>query len=570
MDVIEELRSQVRGERRTLTCRVEWEPESRDSDGAGLRLRGRAVVYGVPTTIGHGRNRFVEEIQQGAFARSLREQGDRVALLWQHDAAQPLARVANGTLELADRPDGLHFRADVVPTSYGRDAVTAVRAGLVDECSFLFIGRNDRWSKRDGMPYRLVLDADIFECSLVTFPAYKDGTYAEPEREAELVGELRASGRLPRRPSSPYRPDGPHSWFRDLAVAAHARATTDLAVTRGQRVGTLLEASFLGSRTEAGEQGGLKEAQERLARHHEARDVTSADPGAGAFVPAGPPAYVAEEFARAARSQATLAAALRTAPLPPQGLTVEVPRITTGSTVAVQAAENDAASDNSANWDSELAASPVGYLAGKVTVSQQALDRSLPGLDLVIARDLGAALGAVVDAQVIAGTGTDGQTLGLATVTGIKTVTWTDGSPTSQEFIGKCWAAFNEIASAGYGTSDPAAFLTVMHARRYAWALHNAQNGQTIEPRFPGQTVLTGGVRVALGAGTNEDEAFVLVRDETVLYVEPPRVGVFVDLAGSGTLTVTVRALQPLALMAARAPDSICRISGTGCAAPSL
>jgi hypothetical protein len=108
-----------------------------------------------------------------------------------------------------------------------------------------------------------------------------------------------------------------------------------------------------------------------------------------------------------------------------------------------------------------------------------------PGFDTVVARDAGRALGAAVHAQLITGTNANGQTLGLVTVTGIKTVTATDACPTSQEVIAKFWTAYDQIANGGYGVADVDRYATVLYPSRLAFLYNNAQAPRPSSRRSP-------------------------------------------------------------------------------------
>jgi hypothetical protein len=302
---------------------------------------------------------------------------------------------------------------------------------------------------------------------------------------------------------------------------------------------------------------------ERLAQ----RDLTSAG-----FIPAaGAPMFIAEQFAAAARARAGLAAALRQEPLPAQGDHIETPRLATGAAVAVVASENAAVQETDPT--SALASSNKALVSGQVDVSRQLLEFSKPGIDSVLALDLGNDTGLKIDQQLISGTNANGQTLGLATVSGINTVTYTSGTPTAAALASKCWAAFQAIADSGGGPSQPGPdnYLVVVAPRRAA-AL-GADQGQTsatpVLPSLPGQLVVTSGIRQNLGAGTNEDEVFVIARAEVFVALARPVFQVF-EQVGSGTQTVRLQARQYVALMAARQPKAIARISGTGLTPPVL
>jgi hypothetical protein len=206
-----------------------------------------------------------------------------------------------------------------------------------------------------------------------------------------------------------------------------------------------------------------------------------------------------------------------------------------------------------------------------VDVSRQLLEQARPRFDQVISADLGRALGVAVDSQLVTGTNANGQTEGLATVSGINTVTYTDASPTVTKTISKIWAGFQAIAESGGGPPEPGPdnYVVVMAPRRLAQL--SANSGLTsapILPPLPGRVVATSGVRLTLGGGT-EDEIFVIARDEVFVGADAPVLQAFPEV-GSGTLTVRLQARQSVAAMFSRQPKAIARISGTGLAAPTL
>lgn len=142
---------------------------------------------------------FVEEIKQGAFARSLRD-ADQVAL-WSHDTSRPLGRRSRGTLALEDTNKGLRITITPPDTSWGRDAYESVRRGDVGNMSFGFNvpDGGDSWREWGGKIIRSLLDVDLLEVSPVVFGAYprsqtaarsQDGIYGDiPDIPAELRQE---------------------------------------------------------------------------------------------------------------------------------------------------------------------------------------------------------------------------------------------------------------------------------------------------------------------------------------------------------------------------------------------
>lgn len=157
----------------------------------GRKLSGYAAVFNSPSEIIAERGKlFREVLVPGAFARSLGSppRGSIVAL-WNHgkDNRPPLASTP-GTLKLWEDARGLAFEFEA-PAS-AADVVEAVHRGDVRAMSFGFVGGKDRWSTRDGMPFREVSDLDLLEISLVVHPAYAATSVAARDRSELSVPDL--------------------------------------------------------------------------------------------------------------------------------------------------------------------------------------------------------------------------------------------------------------------------------------------------------------------------------------------------------------------------------------------
>ena len=120
-------------------------------------------------------------------------------------------------------------------------------------------------------------------------------------------------------------------------------------------------------------------AQGRISRHSAEMDVETRDGSTSNFAGLVVPQYLTElaaELARAGRPFANLCTSM---PLPADGMTLNISRVTTGSTAAVQATENSAVSEQ--DIDDTLLTVDVRTVAGQQDISRQALERGT-GIDL--------------------------------------------------------------------------------------------------------------------------------------------------------------------------------------------
>lgn len=333
---------------------------------------------------------------------------------------------------------------------------------------------------------------------------------------------------------------------------------------------------------------GDPSARERLDRHNqetkhlradwEGRDVTAAG-GAAGFTP---PVYMGELWAEYPRESRPFANAVRNIPLPSAGLSITIPRLTTGTAVAVQQTEADAPQET--NADDTLLTVGIRTIAGQQDLSIQAAERTDPGFDSIVAQDLQNAYDEYLDTQLISGTGANAQHLGIRAVSGVNTSTYTDSSPTSAELLPKVYDLIQQIATDRKRNPD----LIVMHPRRAAMLASGLsstfplfQQGQLMQAAgvqdggflqsFAGLRVIQDSniVTTRGNPGTNQDEVYVVYSPDLILMEGPLRVRVLNEVL-SGTLQVRIQVFAYSAFASGRQPDAIGVMSGTGLATPSF
>lgn len=326
-------------------------------------------------------------------------------------------------------------------------------------------------------------------------------------------------------------------------------------------------------------------AGERLERHSREMsdkfDLSSTDSAGGYLVA---PVYLQDEFVDLAAANSIVANTIGTSSLPPNTDSINIPALSTGTAVAAQS-DNGGVQETDATF-STLAAD-VKTIAGMQDVSQQLVDRSVPGIDEVIFADLAKRFAISWDTAVINSSVSNNK--GVLQVSGVNSVTYTDSSPTVDELYPKIADAIQQVATGNY-TSPNAIF---MHPRRWAFFLAGIDGSKRplISPVAPGQDIgrnngaaegLVGSLQgipvyvdanipTALGSSTDEDRIIVADTNELYIWTDPsgPYLDTFRDV-GSGTLTVRFRLHSYYAQLHARRPDAISVISGTGLSTPAF
>jgi len=347
---------------------------------------------------------------------------------------------------------------------------------------------------------------------------------------------------------------------------------------RGQQFQFDVRAAFLGD----------YEARDRLMRHMQEERVERGQQiravGTGAFAGLVIPQYLTDMYAPLARANRPFADACRPHILPPTGMTVEISRITTGSNVDNQSAENAAVPEQDMD-DTQLSV-PVRTAAGQQTASRQSIERGA-GVEDVILDDLFRAYGSRLDTTML-----NVATAGLTNVA--TAVTYTDATPTTAELYPK---VIEGLAGVESSLLDQASGdnLAVMHSRRWYW-MQNAMGtsyplitqpgvvaqtlganyaeayGRGVRGILPNGTpvIVDNNIATNLGAGTNEDEIYLVDRQECHLWEDPDApVYIRAEQPKAANLGVLLVVYGYYAFTFQRQPHAR-KISGTGLITPTF
>jgi len=164
-------------EKRTAELRASTKP---------MVLEGYAAVFNSETQIAD----FRERIAPGAFGEAIKQD---VRFLLNHDGV-PFARSSNGSLQLTEDEQGLHYRAELLDTQAGRDLYAMVQRGDLNESSFAFTIAEEDWED-DLRTIRSV--GNLYDVSVTTFGAYSQ-TSAEARNKKEEPKNEAISPELPK------------------------------------------------------------------------------------------------------------------------------------------------------------------------------------------------------------------------------------------------------------------------------------------------------------------------------------------------------------------------------------
>lgn len=326
------------------------------------------------------------------------------------------------------------------------------------------------------------------------------------------------------------------------------------------------------------ENKGDTDARQRLDVSRRYRDDMEKRAGATTVAGAGgelaPPAWLENQLVELLRPGRIFADRLNKSVLPANVSSINLPKISTGTALATQTTQNTAI--NIQDIATTSVSTGITTVAGGTTVSLQLLQQSPISIDDVITKDLAKALARQIDVAALTA---------VAAVSGINAVSYTDASPTSLKITQQVQQAIDavsnavfevptaivmrperwgKILTAGDSAGRPLALPSTGYGPNNALGLANGQNAQGYAGNLRGVDVyLDPNIPVNLGAGTNQDEIFVLRGDEINLYESAPQFGVF-EQTYANTLSLFIRAHEFFGIIANRYPGAISLITGTG------
>jgi HK97 family phage major capsid protein len=329
------------------------------------------------------------------------------------------------------------------------------------------------------------------------------------------------------------------------------------------------------------------EAQDRLIRSQETRagDLTTVAGAGGEFAP---PLWITSEFIGLARAGRVTADLTNKQPLPAGVSSINLPKVATGTAAGVQATQNSALTDTALTTTS--VSSGITTVGGRQIVSMQLLQQSGIPFDNVVLQDLAAAYAVQVDSQVLYGSNSNGQVKGLVSCATNNAFTSGSPAPASVTNANSLYYIAQKAAAAVQTSIYKAPDAMIMHPNRWAWILGSVDSsarplvvptgtgfngvgtggpvGEGFAGTFGGLPVyLDANISTTANSATNQDEIYLIRRDECWLYESPVQAESFTATYADNA-SVLFRVLGYLAFIGNRRSGAVQSIRGTGLIAP--
>lgn len=304
--------------------------------------------------------------------------------------------------------------------------------------------------------------------------------------------------------------------------------------------------------------------------------------GTSAFTGLVVPQYLTDMYAPATAALRPFAQICNQHPLPPDGMSVNISRITQATSVELQATEGTAVAEQ--NMDDTLLTVNVQTNAGQQTLSRQVIDRGT-GIEDIVFQDLFNRYHTNLDRTLL-----NQATNGLSDLSTV--VAYTSGTPTGEELYPKIVEATSGVETALLGLGQPS--HAVMHPRRWYWLQSQMVdrwpliNQPGIQQPAAGENSTAGygnGSRGTLPNGLNvivdanvsttenadQDEVYVVPARECHLW-EDANAPLFIraEEPKAANLQVLLVVYGYFAYTFGRYPTAMQKVSGTGLSTPSF
>lgn len=142
-----------------------------DVDEKNSIVKGYGSIFGNVDSDG-------DIIMQGAYTKTLQDNGSRVRYLYQHNMDWPIGKMIN----LYQDDKGLAFEAEIPKTRLGKDVIELMKAGVVTENS---VGILPITREMNGQ-YRELREVKLFEISAVTLAANDQALITDVKGNVDL------------------------------------------------------------------------------------------------------------------------------------------------------------------------------------------------------------------------------------------------------------------------------------------------------------------------------------------------------------------------------------------------
>jgi HK97 family phage prohead protease len=120
-------------------------------------------------------------VEPGAFQKTIEDMANRIKVLWNHNWMHPIGR----PIAMQEDSKGLYVKAKISPTTMGKDVLTLLKDGVVNELSIGYSTEVEEWDSTNKT--RKLKQVKLYEFSPVTWAANDMATITGVKSQDELL-----------------------------------------------------------------------------------------------------------------------------------------------------------------------------------------------------------------------------------------------------------------------------------------------------------------------------------------------------------------------------------------------
>lgn len=168
-----------------LECRSNQDGRETRAYSLSIKAAGEdGTIEGYGSVFGNV-DSYDDVIADGAFKATIaahKSAGTMPAMLWQHESDEPLGVWT----EISEDANGLKLKGKLcLDTSKGKEALALLKMGAINGLSVGFIAKE--WTYNNETNIRTLTEIDLWEVSLVTFPANKKARVTNIKSAEEIA-----------------------------------------------------------------------------------------------------------------------------------------------------------------------------------------------------------------------------------------------------------------------------------------------------------------------------------------------------------------------------------------------
>jgi HK97 family phage prohead protease len=167
-----DLTKEYSNEQAYAICEKQWDDTNKKTHSNELQIKtvkvsnikadeGKNIITGYASFF-NNKDSHNDVIVKGSFTKTIKENKDRIKVLWQHDMKEPIGK----PISMIEDEKGLYTESKISMTETGKKAIILARDGVLTEMSIGFYPIKENYDSKKNI--NIISEIKLLEYSLVT------------------------------------------------------------------------------------------------------------------------------------------------------------------------------------------------------------------------------------------------------------------------------------------------------------------------------------------------------------------------------------------------------------------